>query len=124
MSFIGQTAVAVTGNVAINDTNGVEIDPATANDIALLQRMVKLLESQSACDIGNRQRITLDNIAAGLTLATVSTVTTVTTVSTVSNISAGTLTNLGNVAGYNQAQYIDVTRNTYSNAIRNKLTFT
>jgi hypothetical protein len=116
MSFIGQTAVAVTGNVAINDTNGVEIDPATANDIALLQRMVKLLESQSACDIGNRQRITLDNIASGLTLGTV------TTVSSVNSVTA--VTNLGNVAGYNQAQYIDVTRNTYSNAIRNKLTFT
>ena len=94
---------------------------ATEESIILLRRLIKLLESQSACDIGNRQRIALDTIPAGVTLPTVSTVT---TVSTVSNISAGTLTNIIALAGADQRQFIDISRTNYNTGIRGRLTFT
>ena len=119
MAYIGQNVQPV----EITNTAGEVINPATNESIALLRRMVKLIESQSSTDIGNRQRIALDAITGGLTLATVS------SVSNIANIQAGTITTVQTVsnqtalAGYNQGQFIDVTRNTYSNAIRNKLTF-
>jgi hypothetical protein len=121
MSYIGQGIVPVTGNVEINDADGIVINPATEESLRLLQRMVKLLESQSSTDIGNRQRINIDTIAAGVTLPTVTTVTGVTTVATVTTVAS--MTNLVTLAGYDQEQFLDVARNTYSNAIRNKLTF-
>jgi hypothetical protein len=120
MAYIGQNIQPV----EINNVAGEVINPATDESIALLRRMVKLIESQSSTDIANRQRITLDAIAAGLTLAAVTTVTGVTTVTTVTTVgTVNTVSNMTALAGYNQGQFIDVARNTYSNAIRNKLTF-
>lgn len=78
----------------------------------LLTRLVKVMENQQACDVAQRQRITLDSITAGLTLATI------TTVGTVNSV-----TNAASIAGMNQEQYINIARNTYSNSIRNKLSF-
>lgn len=85
--------------------------------LAMLQRLLKTLESNATVDAQQRQRITLDAISAALTLATV------TTVGTVSSITAGTLTNLVANAGMDREQYINIARNTYANAIRSKLTF-
>lgn len=93
---------------------------ASEESIILLRRMVKLLESQNATDIGNRQRVTID---AG-TLPTVTTVTAVTTVATVSAITAGTITNVQQLAGADQRQFIDVSRTNYNTGIRSRLTFT
>jgi hypothetical protein len=110
----------------VTDPIGNVINPATEESIILLRRMVKLLESQNATDIANRQRMTLDSIAAGLTLGTVTTVTGVTTVGAVTSITnalpAGT-NNIGFINGQDQRQFIDIARNTYANSIRNKLTF-
>lgn len=78
----------------------------------LLSRLVKVLENQQACDGQQRQRITLDSISASLTLGTV------TTVGTVSSVSNAAL-----IAGMGQEQYLNIARNTYSNSIRNKLSF-
>lgn len=79
------------------------------DQIVLLRRLVKLMESQAAVDIAQRQRVTLDAITSGLTL------TTLTTVSTVSN--AATL------AGYNQQLFADWARTSYNTGIRSNLTF-
>jgi hypothetical protein len=64
---------------------------------------VEILASQNAVDGQNRQRITLDAIAAGLTLATVTAVGTVTTVTTVNTVSS--VTNIAAVAGWDNRQF-------------------
>ena len=84
--------------------------PGSVDDnIVLLRRIVKILESQAATDTAQRQRIIIDAIASGLTLGTV------TTVSTVSNMTT--------LAGYDQRLYSDWARTAYNTGIRAGLTF-
>jgi hypothetical protein len=106
----------------VTDPIGNVINPATEESIILLRRMVKLLESQNATDIANRQRMTLDSIAAGLTLGTVTGVTTVGAVTSITN-ALPTGTNSIGFVNQDLRQFIDVARNNYANSIRNKLTF-
>ena len=91
------------------------------DQIVLLRRIVKLLESQAATDPQQRQRMTIDNIASGLTLGTVTTVTGVTTVTTVTGVT--TVSNLSTLAGYDQRLYSDWARTSYNTGIRAQLTF-
>jgi hypothetical protein len=114
MAYFDQTNVTT--------ERGVVINPATDESIILLRRMVKLLEYQSATDVGNRQRVTIDAITGALTLATITTVGAVTAITNA--LPAGTNT-IGTVlaGGADQRQFIDVARTSYANAIRNKLTF-
>ena len=86
----------------LTDSVGNLINPATEESIILLRRMVKLLESQSATDIGNRQRVTIDSITTALPTGT---------------------NNIGFTNGQDQRQFIDAARTNYSNAIRSRLTF-
>jgi hypothetical protein len=90
----------------------------------MLQRLVKICESLQVVDSSQRQRISLDNIPAGVTLPTVTTVTgvtTVTTVTTVSTVSA--VTNIASNAGMDREQYINIAKQTYANSIRANLRF-
>ena len=105
----------------LTDEDGNTINPATEESIILLRRMVKLLESQNATDIGNRQRVTID---AG-TLPTVTTVGTVTTVAAVTAITNALPTGTNQIGFVNQdqRQFIDVARTNYNTGIRSKLTF-
>ena len=97
----------------------VRTAPGSVDDqVVLLRRIVKLLESQAATDPQQRQRMTIDNIAGSLTLGTVSTVTGVTTVSTVTTVS-----NMTTLAGYDQRLYSDWARTSYNTGIRAQLTF-
>jgi hypothetical protein len=84
--------------------------------LSLLQRLVKISESNQVVDSAQRQRITLDAITAGVALPTVTTVTTVTTVSTVTAVS-----NITQNAGMDREQYINIAKQTYANSIRNRL---
>lgn len=105
-----------------NDAAGpvVRTQAGSVDDqIILLRRIVKLLETTAATDPQQRQRITIDNISAGLTLGTITTVTGVTTVSTVTSV-----TNMTQLAGYDQRLYIDWARTAYNTGIRAALTFT
>jgi len=90
----------------------------TENLLAMMSRVVKLLESNAIVDQQQRQRITLDAISAALTLATVTTVTTVTTVGTVTSI-----TNIAANAGMDREQYINIAKQTYAASIRSRLEF-
>lgn len=83
--------------------------------IILLRRVVKLLESQAAVDPQQRQRITIDNITTGTTLPTVSTVSTVSSVTSVTNIAA--------INGWNQQMFVDPARTAYNTGIRRWLSF-
>ena len=92
----------------------------TDNLLAMMSRIVKLLESNAVVDVAQRQRISLDTIPAGVTLPTV------TTVGTVSTITGGTITTVSNMAanaGMDREQYINIAKQTYSQSIRNRLEF-
>jgi hypothetical protein len=100
----------------ISDANPLPIEAdRTDNMLAMLSRIVKLLESNAVVDQQQRQRVTLDSIAGSLTLGTVSTVTNVGTINSV--------TNLANTAGMDREQYINIAKQTYATAIRPRLTF-
>jgi hypothetical protein len=108
----------------LTDEKDVIVNPASEESTVLLRRITKLLESLATVDAAQRQRITLDTIAAGTTLPTVTTVGTVTTVSTVSAVtSVGTITNLTQLAGWNQQIFSDPARTAYNSGIRSQLTF-
>jgi hypothetical protein len=112
----------------VTNEKGQIVNPATEESIILLRRMVKILESQNATDIANRQRVTIDAITGALTLANITTVAGVTTVGAVTGITnalpAGTNT-IGsvNLGGADQRQFIDISRTNYNTGIRSKLTF-
>ena len=91
-------------------------DDRVENLISLLERLVKISESNQVVDSAQRQRITLDAITAGVSLPGVSTVTTVTTVTTVAAV-----TNMVSNAGMDREQYINIAKQTYANSIRNRL---
>lgn len=123
-------------NTRLKNVSGSLVNPATEESVGdineqiiLLRRIVKLLESQNATDIGNRQRVTIDAITGALTLATVTTVGTVSAVTAITNpLPAGTnaigaITNLAQLAGADQRQFIDVARTNYNTGIRSALVF-
>jgi hypothetical protein len=85
-------------------------DDRTEQLLSLLQRLVKIMESNQVVDSAQRQRITLDSITAGVALPTVSTVT---------NVAA--VTNIVSNAGMDREQYINIAKQTYANSIRNRL---
>jgi hypothetical protein len=91
-------------------------DDRVENLISLLERLVKISESNQVVDFAQRQRITLDAITAGVSLPTVAAVTTVTTVTTVAAVA-----NIAQNAGMDREQYINIAKQTYANSIRNRL---
>jgi len=98
--------------IKYDDGNILGVDVATKvqdESIPLLRRVVRLLESQANVDSANRQRIILDAISGGLTLAAL------TTVTQVGNIQA--------VVGVGQQQFADPSRTCYNVGIRSKLIF-
>jgi uncharacterized protein involved in response to NO len=107
---------------AATDVSQVAPLPVTtlrAEDLlVMLSRVVKLLESNAVVDSAQRQRISLDTIAAGVALPTVTAVTTVSTVSTVSAV-----TNIAATAGMDREQYINTAKQTYAMSIRSRLEF-
>lgn len=109
---------------AIEDTTPAQVVrtlPGTVDDqIVLLRRLIKLVETQAACDPQQRQRITLDSITAGVALPTVTAVTTVSTVTTVTTVTS--VSNIAAMAGWNQQMFVDPARSAY-NGLRNQLTF-
>jgi hypothetical protein len=85
--------------------------------IVLMSRMVKMLESSAIVDSAQRQRVVVD---AG-TVTTVTGVTTVTTVSTVSSVTG--VSNVTAQAGMDREQYINISKQTFAQGIRSRLTF-
>jgi hypothetical protein len=83
--------------------------------LVMMGRIVKLLESNAVVDQQQRQRVTLDAITSGITLATV---TNVGAVGTVTTVAAQTT-----LAGMDRELYINAAKQTYATAIRPLLTF-
>lgn len=144
MAYFEQTKLTNSGGTVINpaekldlytfdpppDTPGtvVRTAPGSVDDqIALLRRVVKLMESQAAVDPQQRQRITLDNVSTGVavtlgagtaSVGNVNFVSTVTTVSTVTSV-----TNIAGLLGWNQQAFADPARTAYNTGIRQRLSF-
>jgi hypothetical protein len=96
--------------VDASEANPLPVADSRAEDLlAMLSRVVKLLESNAVVDQQQRQRITLDAIAGSLTLGTVS------TISSVSNLAA--------TAGMDREQHINTAKQTYASSIRSRLEF-
>ena len=111
---------------ATNDYPSI-VDSSRNNDLlAQMQRLTKISESLQVVDSSQRQRVSIDTIAAGVILPTVTTVTgvtTVTTVNTVTTVSTVTsVTNIAANAGMDREQYINIAKQTYANSIRSRLT--
>ena len=91
------------------------------DQITLLRRIAKLMESQAATDPQQRQRVVIDTtstvtLAAGTaSIGNVNTVTTVTAVTTI--------TNLAGQFGWNQQILSDPARISYNTGIRQQITF-
>ena len=114
---------AVSGNtLTVNyDTTGLTAtnlaiyydDPgstqSTDETVILLRRLVKLSETLAVQDSLQRQRVTVDSITGGLTLATVTTVGTVLNASTLANVDA-------------RFHFIELARTAYATGIRAKIT--
>lgn len=108
----------------LKDSSGNIINPAQDEQIVLLRRLIKLIESQNATDLANRQRITIDSITAGVALATVSAVTAITNALPPGTNAIGAITNVQQLAGADHRQFIDIARTAYNTGIRSRLNFT
>jgi hypothetical protein len=134
MAYFEQTKLTNSGGTVINPAEKQDLytfdpptdTPATVvrtapgsidDQIALLRRIAKVLESTAACDPQQRQRVTID---AG-TLPTVTTVSTVTAVTTVSTVTS--VTNIAGLLGWNQQAFADPARTAYNTGIRRHITF-
>jgi hypothetical protein len=113
--------------------NGVAIDISSANPLpvvtdrndsltAMIQRLTKILESNMVVDSSQRQRITIDSIAAGVALPTVTAVTTVTTVTTLTTLT--TLTGQTNIGGYAATDQVPSLMRISTDSLRRNITVT
>ena len=82
--------------------------------IVLMSRMVRMMESNAIVDSAQRQRVVVDT-------GTIATVTGVTTVSTVSAVTL--VSNVTAQAGMDREQYINISKQTFAQNIRSRLTF-
>lgn len=111
--------VAVETAVQSGAEDTVDAVDLMSEQVILLRRLLKLMESQATIDSAQRQRITIDAITAGVTLPGL---TTVTTVSTVSSVAAATT--LNQFAGVDlRWQWMENARIAYNTGIRSKLTY-
>lgn len=91
------------------------------DQITLLRRIVKLMESQAATDPQQRQRVVIDTnptVILGAGTASIGNANVVTTVTTVTSI-----TNLAGQFGWNQQILSDPARVSYNTGIRQQITF-
>jgi hypothetical protein len=91
-------------------------NPMPVEMYGLLNELSKAIDSLRVVDQQQRQRITLDSIASGLTLATITNLGTLGTVSSITNMIAN--------AGMDREQYINIAAQTYALSIRPQLQFT
>lgn len=77
-----------------------------ANDdsVTLLRRIVQLLEPMGNRDVGNRQRVTIDALTAGMTLSVV-----------------GTVSNIGTISSLDHRQFHDMARTAYNTGPRARI---
>lgn len=123
LQFDGSSNLKTTSGV--QDTASVQINPATEESLVLLRRMVKIMESQASTDASNRQRVNVDGFGTNVALVTgVGASAAGVPRMTVSNDSTLTLlTGSASIGFLDGRQFLDITRNTYANSIRNNLTF-
>ena len=117
-NLLTSTSGGASSVVGLKDTTSTQVNPSTDDSLTYLRRIVKLMESQAVVDAGQRQRITLDAVTAGVALPAVTAITNA--LPTGANV-IGSLTNLTTLAGQNQMMYSDPARNAYANGVRQNL---
>ena len=94
-------------------TLGIDTPMKVQDDsISLLKQIVYLLESSGNVDVANRQRVIVDALTAGMTLATVSTIT-----------NAVPVGNVATLASYDHRQFAELWDTAFNTGIRSKLIF-
>jgi hypothetical protein len=103
----------------LSQENPLPIEALRIEDLlVMMNRLVKVCETLMVVDSAQRQRVTIDAITGGLTLAAVTTISTVSTVTSVTNVAAQT-----SLAGMDREMYINIAKQTYAQSIRQNLTF-
>ena len=122
---IDATTTAVTGVQGAVTTGASDIVDAIdlmSEQVILLRKLLKIMESQATIDSSQRQRIALDAVTSNLTLSNVTTVGTVSSVSSLPTLS--TVTTLNQFAGVDlRWQWMENARIAYNTGIRSKLTY-
>lgn len=103
---VAVSGTVIAGDVKVQDITGTRMNPASEESIFYLRRMTKLLESNAAVDSGNRQRISLDAVNAGITVPV-----------------SATLNNIATLASQNQQMFQDPARTAYATGIRQNLSW-
>lgn len=105
----------------------VRTAPGSIDDqLVLLRRLIKILESQQATDPAQRQRIAVDSITAPLVAGgnTIGSVIIAAGANTVGNVgTVATVTNMATLAGWDQRMFADPARTAYNTGIRSQLVF-
>ncbi len=91
------------------------------DQITLLRRIVKLMESQAAADPQQRQRVVLDTTSTVTLAAGTASIGNANVISTVTTV--GSITNLAGQFGWNQQILSDPARVSYNTGIRQQITF-
>jgi hypothetical protein len=112
----------------VNSLSPLITDIFSDSGLTLLRRLVKAVEALMVVDSAQRQRVTVDALTAGLTLATVTTVGTVSTVTTVGSVTSvsvvSTVSNIAQFGGVDPRYlFIDTARNASATGIRANLWF-
>lgn len=102
--------------------------PASDEAIALLRRMVKLLEPLAVQDSSQRQRVTVENSTITVAQGSAANLNATVAQATAANLNAnvgtvGSVTNIAGLGGVDpRFQFIDQARNAYANGIRSNIT--
>lgn len=114
MSYFEQTRVA--------NTSGTAVNPAQDETIILLRRIAKLLESSAVTDANQRQRVIAEQATAASLNVTSTPIASTTNIGQVVTGFGGQATAAANIID-SRFQLIDIARNSYSNGIRSRLTW-
>ncbi len=122
MSYFDQTRVSNAAGTAIN--------PVQDETIILLRRIAKLLESSAVTDSSQRQRVIVEQGTAANLLVTASGTVAANSTAVASTVNMGQVvvgfggqaTAAANIID-SRFSLIDIARNTYSNGIRSKLSW-
>lgn len=120
-SIDATTSAVVANTAAVNQGAEDTVDAVTlmSEQVILLRKLLKIMESQATIDSLQRQRVTVDALTSGLTLSGVTTVGSISTLPTLS-----TVTNVNQFASVDlRFQWAENARIAYNTGIRSKLTY-
>jgi hypothetical protein len=105
--------------VMLTDDSGLQNKNAASDEaLILLRRLVRISEALAAVDNANRQRVNVDSFAGQVMAFNAGAVG-----ATVPRFVTANESPIGTIGGMDREMYINIAKNTFANAIRNRLTF-